>query len=178
MAEVTTLARPYAEAVFKLADQSGGLANWAAVLARLTEAAGNADLHAAISDPKIPSDKLVDLFVATVGGTASAEVSNFLTLLARNGRLALLPQIHDQFETMKRDREGVLQAEITSAFAMDDAQLASLVSDLETKYNRKITPHVTVDKELIGGVIIAIGDEVIDASIRGKLQHMATALTS
>ena len=178
MAEVTTLARPYAEAVFKLADQSGSLVNWAAVLARLTEAAGNADMHAAISDPKIPSDKLVDLFAATVGGTPSAEVSNFLTLLARNGRLALLPQIHDQFETMKRDREGVLQAAITSAFDMNDGQLAGLVNDLETKYKRKIKPHVTVDKELIGGVIIAIGDEVIDASIRGKLQHMATALTS
>ena len=178
MAEVTTLARPYAEAVFKLADQSGGLANWATVLARLSEAADHPDLHAAIGDPKIPSDKLVDLFVSTAGGAPSAEVSNFITLLARNGRLALLPQIHDQFETMKREREGVLQAEITSAFAMDEAQVASLVSNLETKYKRKIKPHVSVDNELIGGVTIVIGDEVIDASVRGKLQHMATALTS
>lgn len=178
MAEVTTLARPYAEAVFKLADQSGGLANWATVLARLSVAADHPDMHAAIGDPKIPSDKLVDLFVSTAGGAPSAEVSNFITLLARNGRLALLPQIHDQFETMKREREGVLQAEITSAFAMDEAQVASLVSNLETKYKRKIKPHVSVDNELIGGVTIVIGDEVIDASIRGKLQHMATALTS
>ncbi len=178
MAEVTTLARPYAEAVFKLADQSGALANWSSALARLGEAANHAGVSAAISDPKLPSDKLIDLFVSTAGAAQSAEVSNFITLLARNGRLALLPQIHDQFEAMKREREGVLQAEITSAFPMDDAQLASLVGNLEAKYKRKIKPHVTVDNELIGGVTIVIGDEVIDASVRGKLQNMATALTS
>jgi F-type H+-transporting ATPase subunit delta len=178
MAEVTTLARPYAEAVFKLADQANALGNWSTILARFSSAATQAGVRDAIGDPKATTGQLVDLFGGVVDGGAPAEVKNFLTLLAANGRLALLPQISAIFEDMKHRREGVLEAEIASAFPLEAAQLGTLVRDLEAKYKRKIQPHVTVDKELIGGVKIVIGDEVIDASVRGKLQHMATALTT
>jgi F-type H+-transporting ATPase subunit delta len=178
MAEVTTLARPYAEAVFKLAEQANALDNWSAVLARFSAASSQAGVRDAIGDPKITTVQLVDFFGGVVDGNASAEVKNFLALLADNGRLALLPQIAEQFENMKHQREGVLEAQIVSAFPMEGAQLGILVGRLESKFKRKIQPHVTVDKELIGGIKIVIGDEVIDASVRGKLQHMATALTT
>ncbi len=178
MAEVTTLARPYAEAVFKLADQANALSDWSAVLARFSAAAAQAGVRDAITDPKTTTSQMVDLFGGIVNGDASAEVKNFLALLADNDRLTLLPQISELFEEMKHQREGVLEAEIVSAFPMEDAQLGNLVGHLEAKFKRKIQPHVTVDKELIGGVKIVIGDEVIDASVRGKLQHMATALTT
>ena len=177
MAEVMTLARPYAEAVFKLADQGNALGNWSAVLARFSAAASQPSVRDAISDPNTTTGQMVDLFGSVIDANASAEVKNFLTLLADNGRLALLPQISDLFEDMKHLREGVLEAVIVSAFPMEAAQLGTLVGHLESKFKRKIQPHVTVDKELIGGVKIVIGDEVIDASVRGKLQHMATALT-
>ena len=179
MAEVTTLARPYAEAVFNLAGQSDTLANWSAALARLGMAAGQKNVRDAISDPKTTTQQLVDLFGSVVGvSTSAAEIGKFLELLSDNGRLVLLPQIYQLFEVMKHEREGILEAEIASAFPLEDAQLGTLVGNLEAKYKRKIQPHVTVDKELIGGVKIVIGDEVIDASVRGKLQHMATALTT
>ena len=179
MAEVTTLARPYAEAVFKLADQSNTFGNWSAALARLGAAAAQTNVRDAISDPRTTTRQLVDLFGSVVDLSASGgETDNFLTLLAENGRLALLPQIYALFENMKHQREGILEVEIASAFPLEDAQLGTLVGDLESKYKRKIQPHVTVDTELIGGVKIVIGDEVIDASVRGKLQHMATALTA
>ncbi len=177
MAEVTTLARPYAEAIFKLADQANSLGNWSATLERLSTAAAQSNVRDAIGDPKTTTSDLVELFGGVVD-LGTAEVKNFLTLLGDNGRLTLLPQIRTLFEEMKHRREGVLEAEITSAFPMEDLQLGTLVGHLEAKYKRKIQPHVSVDKELIGGVKIVIGDEVIDASVRGKLQHMATALTT
>ena len=177
MAEVTTLARPYAEAVFKLADQANSLGVWSANLARLSAAAAQSNVREAIGDPKTTTSQLVDMFGGVVD-LSSPEMKNFLTLLGDNGRLTLLPQIQTRFEEMKHQREGVLEAEIISAFPMEDLQLGTLVGHLETKYKRKIQPHLSVDKELIGGVKIVIGDEVIDASVRGKLQHMATALTT
>ncbi len=178
MAELTTLARPYAEAVFKIADQANALGEWSAVLARFSAAGSLAGVRDAISDPKTTTGQLVDLFGGVVNDNATAEVKNFLALLADNGRLVLLPQISELFEHMKHQREGVLEARIVSAFPLEDVQLGTLVGQLESKFKRKIQPHVTVDKELIGGVKIVIGDEVIDASVRGKLQHMATALTT
>lgn len=179
MAEVTTLARPYAEAIFKLADQSNTLGDWSAALARLGAAAAQTNVREAISDPKTTTRQLVDLLGSVVDIKAfGGATGNFLTVLADNGRLAVLPQIYALFEDMKHRREGVLEAEIASAFPLEDAQLGALVGNLEAKYKRRIQPHVTVDKELIGGVKIVIGDEVIDASVRGKLQHMATALTT
>jgi F-type H+-transporting ATPase subunit delta len=177
MAEVTTLARPYAEAVFKLADQANTLQGWSAILGRFGAAASQFSVREAISDPRTTAGQLVDLFSSVIDGDVAAEVKNFLALLADNGRLALLPQIATLFEDMKHRREGVLEAEIVSAFPMEGSQLGALIGQLESKFKRKIQPHVKVDKELIGGVKIVIGDEVIDASVRGKLQHMATALT-
>ena len=99
-----------------------------------------------------------------------------MRVLIANDRLALLPEIRAMFEVLKNEREGVVDADIASAFPLDDAQLAGLVADLEKRFKRKINPHVSVDPELIGGVRVAVGDEVIDGSVRGKLAALAAGL--
>ena len=111
-----------------------------------------------------------------VPGDLSAEAKAFIHLLIEYDRLTLLPEIFAQFETLKNEREGVVDAQITTAFPLEGAQLANLVADLEKRFKRKINPQVSIDRELIGGVRVVIGDEVIDGSVRGKLNAMAAGL--
>jgi F-type H+-transporting ATPase subunit delta len=110
------------------------------------------------------------------GDKLSTDGGNFLLLLVENGRLGVLPEIRDLFEELRREHEGVLEVEVTSAFPMDEAQLAQLRQKLQAKYGRQVQASVSVEPELIGGVRVKIGDEVLDASVRGKLQGMASAL--
>ena len=177
MAEITTLARPYAEAVFRLADAAGALAAWSGTLSRMAQVAGHPDMQATIGDPNLTSERLYGL-MASLSGDLNAEGQSFLRVLIANDRLVLLPTIHLMFEELKNEREGVVDADIATAFEFEGAQLATLVADLEKRFKRKINPQVTVDKSLIGGVRVVVGDEVVDASVRGKLNAMATGLLS
>lgn len=176
MAEVATIARPYAEALFGLADKAEALPAWSRLLATMAEVAAHPDVRGCIDNPNLSAERLYGLFASLCREQLDAEAQNFLRVLIGNDRLALLPQIRSLFETLKNEREGVVDADITSAFPLDDAQLAGLVADLERRFKRRIKPHVSVDQELIGGVHIAIGDEVIDGSVRGKLAAMASGL--
>jgi F-type H+-transporting ATPase subunit delta len=178
MAEITTVARPYAEAVFKLARDTDTLTDWSGALAEQAMIAANPDMQAAIGNPNLPHTALFELFASLLRTPLSAENSNFLRLLIENGRLSMLPQIVEQFEALKRDHEGQAQATVVSAFALTEAQLAALIGTLEGHFHRKIKSTVTVDQTLIGGVIVSVGNEVLDASVRGKLAAMATALQS
>jgi F-type H+-transporting ATPase subunit delta len=175
MAENVTLARPYAEAAFKLARDAKSLPAWSDALARMALIAADTRMHEAIGNPKLPPADLAKLFL-DVTGKASDEVKNFVHVLVENERLTVLPEIHALFVELKNEHEGVKEAHITSAFALDDAAVQQLVAELEPRFHCKLRADVTVDPELIGGVKIAIGDEVIDASVRGKLATMATAL--
>jgi F-type H+-transporting ATPase subunit delta len=175
MAEIATIARPYAEAVFKVADGEGRLAAWADVIARLAAIAANPAVAEIVGDPNVDPDQLYGV-IAGASGDLPKEAQNLLRVLIENGRVALLPEIRESFETLKNEREGVVDAEIATAFALDDAQLAALVQDLEARFKRRINPRVSVDEALIGGVTVAVGDEVIDGSVRGKLAAMAAAL--
>jgi F-type H+-transporting ATPase subunit delta len=177
MAESTTIARPYAEAVFKLADQGGSLAAWSGVLQTLAQVAENPDMQACIANPKLTRGQLAELFLSTVKGL-NDEGRNLVQVLVENGRLALLPQIREQFEILKHQREGVLEARIVSAYPIDDSQKSALVADLERKFQRRIEASVAVDPELIGGVQVQVGDQVIDGSVRARLAAMAVALKS
>ncbi|WP_068636709.1 F0F1 ATP synthase subunit delta [Thauera butanivorans] len=175
MAENVTIARPYADAAFELARGAGALGPWSEALDRLAALAADPDMRACISDPNLSADQLVKL-VLDVAGTLSAEQQNFVRILVDNERLQVLPEIRDLFVALKNEHEGVLEAEIASAFPLDDATLVSLKSDLEARFKAKLNIQVHIDPALIGGVRIAVGDEVIDASVRGKLANMAAAL--
>jgi F-type H+-transporting ATPase subunit delta len=175
MAENVTIARPYAEAVFALADQGGALERWSRTLAVMAAVAANPDLRAAIANPKLSANQVYGLFAGACGDLAS-EAQNLAHVLIENGRLALLPEIRDIYEDLKNEREGVMDAVITSAFPLARGELATLVAELERRFKRKVNAHVQVDAELIGGVRMQVGDEVIDGSVRGKLAAMAVAL--
>lgn len=175
MAENVTIARPYAEAAFKLARATKSLPAWRDALARMALIAADARMHKTIGNPKLGPGQLTQLFL-DVTGKASDEVKNFVHVLVENERLTLLPEIHALFVELMNEHEGVKEAHIRSAFALDEAAVQKLVAELEPRFNCKLRADVKVDPELIGGVKIAIGDEVIDASVRGKLATMATAL--
>jgi len=176
MAEPSTIARPYAEAAFRLADAQGKLAEWSAMLANLSAVAADARIRAAIGDPNVPAAKVAGLFISVLAGKLTAEAENFVRVLAENGRLDVLAEIRTQYEALKNEREGTVEAEVYTAFDMDQAQLADLVSRLEKKTGRKVKARVSLDKSLIGGVKIVIGDQVIDGSARAQLGALESAL--
>lgn len=176
MAEPSTIARPYAEAAFRLADAQGRLADWSATLANLSAVAADERMRAAIGDPNLPAAKVAGLFIAVLAGRLSGEAENFVRVLAENGRLDVLDEIRGQYEALKNEREGVMEAEVYSAFEMDAAQTADLVTRLEKKTGRKVRAKVSVDRSLIGGVKVVLGDKVIDGSARAQLAALQTAL--
>lgn len=178
MAEISTIARPYAEAVFALADQNGSLPQWSDALGWLASVAQAPEMSDLFGNPKVTNTQIVGLFDAAAGAAVMpAEVKGLLQMLGENKRLAALPAVRDQFEALKADREGAVDATIESAFALEGPALQSLVADLERRFKRKIRPHVSIVKELIGGAKITVGDKVIDGSVRGKLDAMNAGLT-
>ena len=176
MAEPSTIARPYAEAAFRLGDAQGKLADWSMALANLAAVAADARVRAAIRDPNLSAAKVAGLFISILAGKLTGEMENFVRVLAENGRLEVLAEIRAQYEALKNEREGLVEAEVTTAFEMDAAQLADLVTRLERKTGRKVKARVSIDKSLIGGVKVVIGDKVIDGSARAQLAALETAI--
>lgn len=176
MAEPTTIARPYAEAVFKLADAQGKLADWSVVLANLSAVAADERVRAAVGDPNLSDAKAAGLVISILAGKLSGEAENFVRVLAENGRLGVVTEIRTHFEALRNEREGTVEAEVYTAFEMDQGQVADLVSRLEKKTGRKVKARVSVDQALIGGVKIVIGDQVIDGSARAQLGALENAL--
>ncbi len=177
MAELATVARPYAEALFRVA-QSGDMAAWSAATSELGQIGANPEVQAFASNPKVTAAQLADTIASLVKSPLNAEAKNFIAMLAENGRINLLPEIAAQFAALKNANEGAADATIFSAFEISGDQLAQLVATLEKKFGRKLNPTVTVDQSLIGGVRVVVGDEVLDTSVRAKLQQMHVALVS
>ncbi|NEX63493.1 F0F1 ATP synthase subunit delta [Noviherbaspirillum galbum] len=177
MAELATIARPYAEALFRVA-KSGNIAAWSDLVSEMAAVAALPDVKTFASNPKLSDSQIVDTFLSLLKSTVFPEAKNFVQMLVENGRLTLLPEIGTQFHALKNSAEGAADAEITSAFEMTPAQVQELVATLERKFGRKLNPSVKVDNSLIGGVRIAVGDEVLDTSVRAKLQKMYTALVA
>jgi F-type H+-transporting ATPase subunit delta len=176
MAEPTTVARPYAGAAFGLADGGGTLPKWSEMLGALAQVAQDERVRAAVADPNLSDAKAAGLFISILAGKLSGDAENFVRVLAENGRLGLLPEIRSQFEALKNEREGVLEAEVHSAFELTDAQVADLVQRLERKTGRKVRAKIEIQKDLIAGVRIVLGDKVIDGSARAQLGALETAL--
>ena len=176
MAEPSTIARPYAEAVFKLADAQGKLAEWSSVLANIAAVAADERIRGAIGDPNLSSARIAGLFIAVLSGKLSGDAENLVRVLAENGRLDVLAEIRTQYEALRNEREGVVEAEVHTAFDLEASQLADLVARLEKKTGRKVKASVRVDKDLIAGVKVVLGDKVIDGSARAQLGALENAL--
>lgn len=176
MSELSTLARPYAEAVFRMARGENDLAGWSQRIATLSAIVSDSGVAALIGNPAVSSDRVAALVTEVAGGGLGERGSNFVKVLADNDRLTLLPEIGAQFETLKAQAEGTLEATITSAQELTQAQIDDLVAGLKAKFNRAISVEVAVDPSLIGGAVITIGDQVIDGSVKGRLEKMAFAL--
>jgi len=176
MAEPSTVARPYAEAAFGLALEAGALAKWSEMLAALALVGADERVRAAVADPNLTDAQIAGLFISILSGRLDGDAENFVRVLTENGRLGLLPEIRAQFEALKNEHEGVLEAEVHAAFELSKAQLADLAQRLEKKTGRKVRTKVRIDKDLIAGVRIVLGDKVIDGSARAQLGALETAL--
>ena len=146
------------------------------MLAALATVAADARVQAAVKDPNIGDAKAAGLFISILSGKLSGDAENLLRVLAEYGRLELLPEIREQFEALKNEREGVVEAEVQSAFDLTAEQVGDLVARLEKKLGRKVKARVSVDKALIGGVRVLVGDKVIDGSARAQLSALENAL--
>ena len=176
MAEPSTVARPYAEAAFKLADADHALGRWSEMLRALALIAADARVRTAIADPNVSAERIGGIFISVLAERLSAEGVNLVRVLAYNRRLELLPLIQEQFESLKNEREGVIEAEVQSAFELAAEQVRDLVQRLEKKTGRKVKPRIEIRKDLIAGVRIVLGDKVIDGSARAQLAALETAL--
>ncbi|HEX8980240.1 MAG TPA: F0F1 ATP synthase subunit delta [Parasulfuritortus sp.] len=176
MAEITTIARPYAEAVARLAKEGSNWQAWSDMLTAAAQVACDPQVSALAGNPSVPSERVADVIVAICGDRLNVEGVNFVRLLAENKRFDSLAEIVRLFEEIKAELEGVLEARITTAYPLSAEQMAGLVAKLEAKFDRKIEATQEVDPELIGGVVIQVGDEVMDASVRGRLASMAATL--
>lgn len=177
MAELATISRPYAEALFRVA-KSEDLGVWSDMVSEMAQVGAHPDMQALARNPKVSDQQITSTFMAALKSPLGDEVKNFIDILVENGRLTLLPEIASQFHALKNAQEGTADARIVSAFALSPDQVSELIATLEKKFGRKLNPSVTVDGSLIGGVRVVVGDEVLDTSVRAKLQQMHVALTA
>ncbi|WP_028534616.1 F0F1 ATP synthase subunit delta [Paludibacterium yongneupense] len=176
MAELITVARPYAEAVFSLATEKGQPDRWSDALVWLAAMVNNPDVVELITSPKHTAEEVESLLLDMVGSQVDDDVKNFIVLLVENHRLLLLPEIASQFEQLVAQAANILDAKVETAFGLSDEQKAELTATLSRKYGKTVRLDVRENPDLIGGVRVLVGDDVIDASVRGKLQAMAASL--
>lgn len=177
MAELATVARPYAEALFRVA-AAGNLQAWSDLVSEMAQVAALPEVKMLDDNPRVSDEQTAEIFLSTLKSPVTPEAKNFVAMLAENGRLTLLPEIGAQFHVLKNAQEGAADALIFSAFEITPAQVQDLVAVLEKKFSRKLNPSVTVDPSLIGGVRVVVGDQVLDTSVRAKLQKMHVAMAA
>lgn len=176
MSELSTLARPYAAAVFKRASESGSAEQWSQMLGFIAAVVKDNGIATIIENPKVSQERLIQLLLDICQGQLNPEGENFLKLLVQNDRLTLAPQISSLYETHKADAEGYVDVDVTTAYAFTKDEQKKFTSALEKTLAKKVRISVNVDKSLIGGFLAKAGDRVIDGSIKGRLQHMQKTL--
>lgn len=174
MAELATIARPYAEALF----QSGGDAAAAEQLQALAAVADDPQLRQFSDNPKVSAAQVFELLSSVAGTPLSTPMQNFLRTIIDNGRVAALPEIAAQFHALVNARSGVSDATVYSAFPIDASALAEVVPVLEKRFARKLNARVVVQPGLIGGIRVVVGDEVLDTSVKARLEQMKLALSA
>lgn len=176
MAEKTTIARPYAEAVFELAQQRKELPRWSDMLELASAVAADPRMSALVGNPNVGKDQLIRLFLDVCGDRLSAEGQNLIRVLVDNDRLEVLTEIAALYETYRADAERTVEAQVVSAFPVDDAQQQQIIAMLKKRLGREVTLSCETDKSLLGGAIIRAGDLVIDGSVTGQLAKLQVAL--
>ena len=177
MAEIATVARPYAEAAFRAAIDAGTLAADADALAIAAAIVADPTVRGILSDPRVKPQQKKELFTTVAGGKITKDVARLLSILVDNHRDELVGEIFRQFEALKREHDSVVRARITSAQPLTDQQRSDIVGALEKRYGKKVEAEVDVDPSLLGGARVQVGDQVIHASVRDALGQMAAALT-
>ena len=176
MAEKSTIARPYAEAVFELAQASGQLAQWSDMLQAVNMVVCNEDMQGLIGNTSVGKAQLADLIVDVAGAVLNEQGKNLVKLLAENRRLGVMAEIVEQFEVLKAEAEKTIEAEITAASEVSAAQQAKIAAQLKARLGREVSLRCRVDESLLGGAIIKAGDLVIDGSISGQLNKLSVEL--
>lgn len=178
MAELSTLARPYAKAAFEYAVAGNALDVWSEALAWQALLVEDAQLAGLLGSPAVNRDQRVGLLIELSGGRAGEPLRNFLQVLAQNDRLLLLPTVFEQFEELKAEYQQLIDVQVTSAAPIDESQQQRLASALIKRLGREVRLQVSIDPDLIGGAIVRAGDTVIDGSLRGRLNKLASGLLS
>jgi F-type H+-transporting ATPase subunit delta len=176
MAENITIARPYAQAIFSLAQEQGDLKGWSEMLQFAAAVAADAEMVAVIDSPRFDSNQIAELFIDVCGDKLSDAGKNMIRVLADNDRLVLLPEVAALYEVERAAVEGTVVAEVTSAVPLNDAQQKSIAEALTKRLGREVSLECNIDESLLGGAIIRAGDMVIDGSVVGKLEKLTSAL--
>jgi F-type H+-transporting ATPase subunit delta len=178
MAELSTIARPYAEALFSAARAQSATDAWLPLLHSLDQIVSQPQVASLTGDPRLSNDQKFDLISALAGGSLPQQIAAFLRLVLDNDRLSALPEVAVQFRRLKNEADGTADCLIESAFALSDAQLADLVKRLTAKFPGRLKPQVRVEPQLIGGIRVTVGDRVLDGSVRARLDAMRLQLTA
>jgi F-type H+-transporting ATPase subunit delta len=177
MAEKTTIARPYAKAVFDLAQGESKLGEWSETLQLLSAIAADADFSAIASNASIANEKIVELIISITGDNLVAGSEGLIKLLVENKRLNVLSEIVEMFEGLRAEAEKTIEAEVVSAFEVDAAAQGKIKAALKSRLGREVTLTCKIDKSLIGGAIVRAGDLVIDGSAAAQLKSLASAMS-
>lgn len=178
MAELATIARPYARAAFEYAQADGKLAQWSDVLGTAAAVVADPAVEKLLDHPRVTPAQLVDLIADVAGARLDVSTRNFVATLAQNRRLGLLPQVASMYEALRADAERRADVEVISAAPLDAAQQQRLASALKQRLQREVRLHCSVDPSLIGGAIVRSGDLVIDGSVKVRLARLAAEITS
>jgi F-type H+-transporting ATPase subunit delta len=176
MSEAITTARPYAQAAFDAAQKLADLKGWSEAILSLAEAVNHPEVQAIINSPRVAQADIESLMDGLLGAKAVVQLRNFVRVLAENKRMQILPEIASLYEALRADAEKTALVEVDSAFELSDKQQENIISSLKKRLGRDIKLVCKINKDLLGGVVIRTGDQVIDGSARTRLGEMATAL--
>ena len=176
MADLSTIARPYAKAVFELARESGKLKEWSATLAAIAAAVTDKQLGALVGNPALSRSQLAALMGEALARNVNSEGQSLLRMLAENGRLKAAVSMAQQYEALRAEHEMRVEVEITSAAPVAQQQQSELAAAVRKRVQREVAVAWKTDESLIGGAIIRAGDLVIDGSVRGELEKLRTVL--
>ena len=176
MSEFTTAARPYANAVYDLAEQTGALDSWSDALSNLSAVVNDEQVSALLNNPEMGKQQKGELVTGVLGDKLNKHQQNLVKLMAENGRLTIMADVQEQFEVARAKAENKVDAEVISAFELSAEQTNELVNTLKNKLGCDVTLTTTIDESLIGGVVIKAGDTIIDASMKSQLDSLALSL--